>query len=77
MMDSEEGRRRKMLGAQIHISTAFNQVGARKSESKIVGSSLGWDGWMIFWCQDEKRNEKKVFKNHNMMLECVMLACWE
>lgn len=42
--DDEEGRRRKMLGAQIHIITAFNQVGDRKGEIEIVGSSLGWDG---------------------------------
>jgi hypothetical protein len=31
MMDGEDWRRRKMLGAQIHISTAFK--GARKSGS--------------------------------------------
>ena len=31
---------------------------------------------MIFWWQQEKR-KRKVFKNHNMMFECVMLACWE
>ena len=44
LVDGEEGRRRKMLGAQIHIITAFNQVGDRKGEIEIVGSSLGWDG---------------------------------
>lgn len=50
----EEGRRRKMLGTQIHISTEFNQVGARKSDGEMVGSSLGWDG-MSFWWQQEKK----------------------
>ena len=42
-LGGEEGRR-KMLGAQIHIITAFNQVGDREGEIEIVGSSLGWDG---------------------------------